>query len=53
MGQFKTEKVGEFALTFPEYSGSKYINLRPDIMEYDKSDYDPKFDLIIGTNTMK
>ena len=53
MGQFRTDKVGDFALTFPEYSGSKQIRLRPDIVEYDKANYDPKFDLIIGTNTMK
>ena len=53
MGQFRTDKVGDFALTCPEYSGSKQIRLRPDIMEYDKANYDPKFDLIIGTNTMK
>ena len=53
MGQFRTDKVGDFSLTFPEYSGSKQIRLRPDIMDYDTANYDPKFDLIIGTNTMK
>ena len=53
MGQFRTEKVGDFALTFPEYSGSKQIRLSLDIMEYDTSNYDPKFDLIIWTNTTK
>ena len=52
-GKFSTEKVGDFVLTFPEYSGSKRISLRPDIMEYDPKNYDPKFDLIIGTNTMR
>ena len=53
MGQFRTDKVGDFSLTFPEYSGSKQIRLRPDIMDYDTANYDPKFDHIIGTNTMK
>jgi len=53
MGLFKTEKVGEFAMTFPEYSGNKRLQLNPDIMEYDPNEYDPKFDLIIGTKTMK
>ena len=53
MGQFRTDKVGDFSLTFPEYSGSEQICLRPDIMEYDKANYDPKFDLTIGTNAMK
>ena len=53
MGLFKTEKLGEFSLTFPEYSASKRIDLRPDIVEYDPEEYQPKFDLIIGTATMK
>ena len=53
MGQFRTDKVGDFSLTFPEYSGSKQIRLRPDIMDYDTANYDPKFDIIIGTITMK
>ena len=45
MGLFKTEKLGEFSLTFPEYSVSKRIDLRPDIVEYDPEEYQPKFDL--------
>jgi len=53
MGLFKTEKIGEFSLTFPEYSGNKRLQLKPDIMEFDRKDYDPQFDLIIGTETMK
>jgi len=52
MGTFSTEKLGRFELTFPEYSGSKRIALSPDIVEYDSNDYEPKFDLIIGTETM-
>ena len=53
MGLFKTEKLGKFSLTFPEYSASKRIDLWPDIVEYDPKEYQPKFDLIIGTATMK
>ena len=45
MGLFKTEKLGKFSLTFPEYSRSKRIDLRPDIVEYDPEEYQPKFDL--------
>ena len=53
MGLFKTEKVGEVELEFPEYSGNKRFQLEPDILEYDPDDYDPKFDLILGTETME
>ena len=53
MGLFKTEKVGDFDLTFPEYSGNKRLHLNPDILEFDPDDYEPKFDLIIGTETME
>ena len=53
MGLFKTEKLAEFSLSFPEYAASKRIDLRPDIVEYDPDEYQPKFDLIIGTATMK
>ena len=53
MGVFKTEKLGEFDLTFPEYSGSKRLSLQPDIMEFDAGKFEPKFDLIIGTETMR
>ena len=53
MGLFKTEKVGEVEVEFPEYSGNKRFQLNPDILEYDPEDYDPKFELIIGTETMK
>ena len=53
MGQFTTKKIGDFELTFPEYSGRKRVKLQPDIMEFNPEDYDPKFDLIIGTKTMK
>ncbi len=54
MGNFKTDKVGEeIELEFVEYSENKRCAVSPDIMEYDEEDYDPKFDLIIGTQTMQ
>ncbi len=50
MGHFKTDKIGEgITLEFLEYSENKSCAISPDIMEYDEDDYDPKFDLIIGT----
>ncbi len=36
-----------------EYSENKRISISSDIMEYDNNDYEPKFDLIIGTQTMQ
>ena len=54
MGHFKTNKIGEGSeLKFVEYSENKRITLSPDIMEYNEDDYNPKFDLIISTQTMQ
>ena len=53
MGIFRTTKLGDFELTFPEYSGSKRLSLQPDIVEFDEKKYKPKFYLIIGTETMQ
>ena len=54
MGHLKTDKVGEgIELEFAEYSENERCAISPDIMEYDEEDYDPKFDLIIGTQTMQ
>ncbi len=54
MGNFKTDKVGEgIKLEFVEYSGNKRVSISPDFMEYDEDDYDPKFDLIVSTQTMQ
>ncbi len=53
-GHFKTNKIGEgIKLEFIEYSENKRISIFPNIMEYDENDYEPKFDLIIGTQTMQ
>ena len=51
MGHFQTDKIGEGTeLKFVEYSENKRISFSPDIMEYDKDNYDPKFELIIDTH---
>ncbi len=47
-GTFKTKKVGEVELSFVEYSASKKVHLRPDIVEYLKGGPPPQYDLIIG-----
>ena len=52
-GIFQTKYVGDVHLVFPEYSSSKRINLRPDIIEFENPACAPAFDLIIGTHTMK
>ena len=51
-GIFRTEKRGECELSFVEYSLSKRVSIRPDIVEWDSKDTEPLFDLIIGTETM-
>ncbi len=54
MGHLKTVKLGEvIKLKFVEYSENKRVSISPDIMEYYKDDYYPKFDLIVGTQTMQ
>jgi hypothetical protein len=50
-GTFKTEKVGEVKLSFVEYSASKKVHLRPDIVEYPRGGLPPLYDLIIGKQT--
>jgi len=49
---FKTNKVGEIALSFAEYSLSKSVQLTPDIVEYDAGATAPLYDLIIGKQTL-
>jgi len=52
-GLFKTTKVSDFEIIFPEYSWSKRFRVQPDIIEYDNEDEAHAFDLIIGSETMK
>ncbi len=54
MWHFKTDKVGDgIEIEFSEYFKNKRLNFSPNIMEYDKNNYEPKFDLIIGTKLCK
>ncbi len=54
MGHFKTDKVEEvIELKFVKYSENKRVSISSDIMEYDEDNYDPKFELIIATQTMQ
>jgi hypothetical protein len=51
-GTFKTKKVGDVELSFAEYSASKKVHLRLDIVEYSKGRPPPLYDLIIGKQTL-
>ncbi len=51
-GTFKTKKVGEIELSFVDYSASKKVHLRPDIVEYPKGGPKPLYNLIIGKQTL-
>jgi hypothetical protein len=49
---FKTKRVGEVELSFVDYSASKKVHLRPDIVEYPKGGPKPLYGLIIGKQTL-
>jgi hypothetical protein len=51
-GTFKTKKVGEVKHSFVEYSASKKVHLRPDIVEYPRGGPPLLYDLIIGKQTL-
>jgi hypothetical protein len=44
--------VGEIELSFVDYSASKKVHLRPDIVEYSAGDPKPLYNLIIGKQTL-
>ena len=54
-GTFHTDKVGDVDILLPEYSNSKYISVKADVVEYDgtRGDQKPTYDLILGVNTMR
>ena len=53
-GNFHTEGRGKLELKFFEYSNSKSVSIRPDVVEYDGDKLkQPVFDLILGTDTME
>ena len=50
-GNFHTEGKGKLELKFFEYSNSKSVSIRPDVVEYDGDKLKkPVFDLILGTD---
>jgi hypothetical protein len=51
-GTLKTKRVGDVKLSFVEYSASKKVHLRPDIVEYPQRGTLPLYDLIIGKQTL-
>jgi hypothetical protein len=51
-GTFTTKHVGDIEIAFVDYSESKRIRLRPDIVEYGPGESIPMYDLIIGKETM-
>ena len=51
-GTFSTKRVADIEISFIDYSASKRIRLRPDIVEYGVEESKPMFDLILGKATL-
>jgi hypothetical protein len=51
-GTFQTKKVGNVEISFVDYSDSKRVHLKPDIVEYARNDAPPAYDLILGKQTL-
>ena len=51
-GTFQTKGRGKFTIKFFEYSNSKEFLAEPDVVEYEKEEMKPMFDLILGIQTM-
>ena len=51
-GTFQTKGRGKFTIKFFEYSNSKEFLAEPDVVEYEKDEMKPVFDLILGIKTM-
>ena len=52
-GDFQTKGKGDIQLKFFQYSNTKKVLVKPDIVEYDGVKVEkPVFDLILGTQTM-
>ena len=51
-GTFATKQVGDRVIAFVDYSESKRVRLRPDVVEYGPGESIPLYDLIVGKETM-
>ncbi len=51
-GTFQTKKVGKFKIFFVDYSDSKRVHLKPDIVKYACNGTPPAYDLILGKQTL-
>jgi hypothetical protein len=51
-GTFQTKKVGDVKISFVDYSDSKRVHLKPDIVEYACNGVPPAYDLILGKQTL-
>ena len=47
-GTFTTKQVGDIEIAFVDYSESKRVRLRTDIVEYGPGESIPLYDLIVG-----
>ena len=47
------EGKGSFQVKFFKYIHRKFVNIQPEIVEYEETLEKPAFDLIIGTKTME
>ena len=45
-GTFATTKVGDLELYFPDYSGSKFAKIKPDIVDMPRETSRPMYNLI-------
>ncbi len=51
-GTFQTKKVGIIEIFFVDYSDSKRVHLKPDIVKYARNGAPPAYDLILGKQTL-
>ncbi len=51
-GTFQTKKVGGVKISFVDYSDSKRVHLKPDIVEYACNGAPLAYDLILGKQTL-
>ncbi len=51
-GTFQTKKVGDVKISFVDYSDSKRIHLKPDIVLHARNGTPPAYDLILGKQTL-